>query len=323
VTPGADGLPDVLRCAGAPRDLGLDQGEACAATLRSLAQALHGPPAPNALRRDLRRHFPQLAERLEGLARGARVSTRRLLRALGRELAFAGQRERAVTRAAALVGFSASRTGDGATLVWTGGAADCLWQVRESRPENGLASLEIVAPWLPGGVAGVNSAGLAIACTTLEAPAAPPPCVAPAFLLVQECLQRFENTAGAEEWCLHRPAGGRATLLIADAAGELLGVQVTGAERERLAARDGILASPDTPLHRMEIAAKAISTPGLEPSERLALLLQQLRAEALPPVSGTAPSEGVAAAFHAEKPGLWVVAGRERPRVLEVPPRSR
>jgi hypothetical protein len=240
-----------------------------------------------------------------------------LLQALARELAFARQGKRPVTRAAALWGFRASRTGGAAALAWAAGAWDCPWQVRESRPENGLASLEIVAPWLPGGVAGVNGAGLAVACTTLEAPVAAQPCAAPAFLLVQECLQRFENVAGAEEWCLHRPAGGRATILIADAAGGLLGVQVVGPDRQRLAAENGILASPDTPVHGPEIASKAMAAPGLDQSERLERLLQHLRSEVAHPGSRMHPVVG-AAALDATKRRVWIVGAQEPPRALEV-----
>ncbi|HME73806.1 MAG TPA: hypothetical protein VKM54_28670 [Myxococcota bacterium] len=321
MTLGGVGFPSVVRCEGAPRDLGLDQGEACAAALRISLDALKGPASPRPLERDLRRHFPQLAERLEGMARGGRLPARILLRALARELGSVRQHEHPATRAGALWGFAATWTGGGATLAWAARGADLPWQVRRSQPENGLASLEIVVPWLPGGVAGVNAAGLAVACTTLEAAVAPQPCAAPAFLLVQECLQRFESVEGAEEWCLHRPAGGRATILIADALGGLVGVEVVGAERERLVAQNGILASPDAPVHRPQIAAKAMATPGLDRPARLALLLQHLRAEELLPGSPRAEPKVAAVALDAEERRLWVVGGQEPARALEVAPR--
>jgi hypothetical protein len=319
VTLGVDGFPNLVRCEGAPRDLGLDQGEACAAALRRLRDALRGSPAPRPPERDLRRHFPQLAERLEGVARGGRVPVRILLSALACELGSARQREHPVTRAAALWGFTATWTGSGATLAWAARGAELPWRVRESKPENGLASLEIVAPWLPGGVAGVNAAGLAVACTTLEASLASSACAAPAFLLVQECLQRFERVEGAEEWCLHRPAGGRATILIADAAGGLVGVEVAGAERERLLAQNGILASPDAPVHRPQIAAKAMATPGLDRPARLALLLQHACAEEL--FSQTAEPRVASVALDARERRLWVSGGQEPLRALELAPR--
>jgi hypothetical protein len=179
-----------------------------------------------------------------------------------------------------------------------------------------------VAPWLPGGVAGINAAGLAIACTTLEASQASQPFAAPAFLLVQECLQRFESVEGAEEWCAHRPAGGCATILFADAAGGLLGVQVADRERARLGPEDGILVSPQTPAHQAEVAAKAMATPGLERSGRLTQLLQHLRPPE--PLKGTpAPGvNGVAVVLDAGERQLWVVEGREAPQRFEVALRS-
>jgi hypothetical protein len=321
VTLAGDGFPSVVRCEGAPRDLGLDQGEACAAALCLLPNAPHRPAAPRPLERDLRRHFPQLAERLEGVARGARLPARILLGALARELGSLPQREYPATRAAALWGFAETGTGGGATLAWAARGVDLPWRVRQSRPENGLASLEIVLPWLPGGIAGLNAAGLAVACTTLDSPLTPQLCAAPAFLLVQECLQRFESVEGAEEWCLHRPAGGRATILIADAAGGLVGVEVAGAERERLLAQNGILASPDAPVHPPQIAAKAMATPGLDRAARFALLLQHARAEAFVSFSPSAEPSAAAVALDARERRLWVVGGQEPLRALDVAPR--
>lgn len=319
MTLGVEAFPNLVRCEGAPRDLGLDQGEACAAALRSLRDALGSSSASRPLERDLRRHFPQLAERLEGVARGARVPARILLSALACELGSGRQRQHPVTCAAALWGFTATWTGSGATLAWAARGPELPWRVRESKPENGLASLEVLAPWLPGGVAGVNAAGLAVTCTTLEASLASSPCAAPAFLLVQECLQRFERVDGAEEWCLHRPAGGRATILIADAAGGLVGVEVYGAEREPLVAQNGILVSPDASVHRPQIAAKAMATPGLDRPARFALLLQHLRAEEV--LRPRAEPRVAAVALDAEERRLWVAGGQEPARALEVPPR--
>ncbi len=312
-----DGFPSLVRCEGAPRDLGLDQGRVCATTLRNLRGALRRSADARSLERDLRRHFPQLAERLEGVARGARISTRILFGALTRELGSVWQREQPATGAAALWAFAPTWTAGGATIAWAARGAETRWRVRQSRPENGLASLEVAAPWLPGGAAGVNEAGLAVACSTLDAPLASGSCAAPAFLLVQECLQRFESVEGAEEWCLHRPAGGHATILMADAAGGLAGVQVAGAERERLFAQDGILASPNGFVHRPQHAAKSMATPGLDRSARLALLIEHARAEEPVQSASMAELRGAAVALDAGERRLWVACGKEPLRALE------
>ena len=84
-----------IDCRGAPRDLGLDQGVLSGAAIRR--EARHAgrwrrrgenlfAADLTRLTRDLDRHFPHLGERLSGLARGARISRRRLERLLAREL---------------------------------------------------------------------------------------------------------------------------------------------------------------------------------------------------------------------------------------------
>jgi len=315
-----EAFPNLLRCQGAPRDLGFDQGVACADALRALRSRVPRSVAPGPLERDLRRHFPQLAERLEGVARGARVPTRLLLGALLDELGCAGLQR--PTHVAALWGFAANWTGAGATLAWAAGAGNAPWLLRQSRPENGFASLEIVTPWLPGGVAGVNAAGLAMACTTLEAAPPSPGFAAPALLLVQECLQRFASVEGAEQWCLHRPAGGRATVLIADAAGGLAGVEVAGVERERLVAQNGILVASDAPVHRAQSAGKEMVTLGSDAPARLALLLQHVCAEGPAASSPNREPNLRAAALDALGCRLWVVRGQDALDALDVSPRE-
>ena len=74
-----------VRCHGAPRDLGLDQGAAFSAEVGALVAkrsggafarlraALQPPTALRAIARDTYRYFPHMAERTAGLARGARV----------------------------------------------------------------------------------------------------------------------------------------------------------------------------------------------------------------------------------------------------------
>ena len=70
--------PAEFVCRGAPRDLGLDQGRAELARVRvearSARRARNG--SVDGVARDVRRFFPHLLERIEGLARGARVKER-------------------------------------------------------------------------------------------------------------------------------------------------------------------------------------------------------------------------------------------------------
>jgi hypothetical protein len=51
------------------------------------------------------------------------------------------------------------------------------------------------------------------------------------LLLAQDCLQRFEDVAGALEWCRKRPVEGEQSFVLADAGGAVATVVVSGRER--------------------------------------------------------------------------------------------
>ncbi len=235
-----------LVCRGAPRDLGLDQGLFAAEAVRSAARAAGRAGLLGALRarlgrgegearraRDLRRFFPHLAERAAGLARGAGVSADAVVALLARDL---GSDEEVA------LGVAPERSGDGA---WLARAAPGEGIVRHSLPDNDYRSVEWVAPWGLPGLAGVNEHGLAVVSIPVGAPRRSlAPCAAPATLLAQDCLQRFDCVEKAVEWCTRRPAGGCAGLLLADARGDLAGVRIEGASRRVERPQDGLLLGP-------------------------------------------------------------------------------
>lgn len=228
----------LIECEGAPRDLGLDQGRACAQLLRDVslregfaARLRHAwrdlaGPLPAWLR-DLRRHFPHQFETLEGLACGARIPLESAARALSEGLASGA------APAAALV------LGEPALLARTL-PADPV--VRRSRPEGCLRSVELTAPGLPCALLGVNEAGLAVTVVCGDLPPDETG-AAPGALLVQDCLERFASVDVALEWCLSRPAAGPTTLLLADARGEGAGVEIADGRRNVLRVVDGVLAA--------------------------------------------------------------------------------
>ena len=63
----------------------------------------------------------------------------------------------------------------------------------------------------------------------------------PGALLIQDCLERFESLDAALDWCTGRPGGGAATLLLADATGEVAGVEIAAAARRVLRPAEGLL----------------------------------------------------------------------------------
>ncbi|MFQ5418622.1 MAG: hypothetical protein ACE5FL_16465 [Myxococcota bacterium] len=230
--------------AGAPRDLGIDQGRAFRAVLqmRYRAQPLRiralqrlglGDRRSDRLDRDLTRHFPRQSELVEGLARGAGVPRRWLVEALATEF---GSDDPSCDDAAVAV--DTSLACGGAQLLRSFAAAPV---VRRGRPAGGLASVELTRPWLAATLAGVNEAGLAVAGVTRAWTSERGGCAAPAALLVHDCLSLFDSVDGAVDWCLGRPAAGCATLLVADSCGAALAVEVAGDDRRVVRPKDGLL----------------------------------------------------------------------------------
>jgi hypothetical protein len=226
----------VIECRGAPRDLGFDQGVARARDVAAFVSG-HAPGRLAArVERDVWRHFPHLAERSAGLARGARISRRSLVRALEAELGLGA----APPSDGIALGLASERTASGTRLLRELPEGFLL---RRSRPDSGYASFEATLPALPGALAGVNEAGLAAAVKTLPL-REPGPCAAPAFLLAQHCLQHFDSVEKAVDWCLRRPGGGRASLLFADERVQQ-GVLLEPERRIHLHGTDGLLLAPD------------------------------------------------------------------------------
>lgn len=231
-------IEDEIDCAGAPRDLGLAQGSAVGDVVRrhlaesevpSRARRLAGLRAfasgsvlGSGMGREIVRHYPHLAERMTGIARGARVPFEQLMASFvgdaaeGKEAAWPASGP--APRAAAAAQRAGGEAGVVACEVDAPESAGA-WRVRRSAPEHGFRSVELVLPWLASGVAGVNESGLAVGFAPGSAsPGAPrdPWCQ----LLVQECLQRFEEIAPALDWCLKRPSAGRGAIVLADRSGE-------------------------------------------------------------------------------------------------------
>ena len=264
-----------VRCAGAPRDLGLDQGAAARALIRGgsptglgarLRALLPGGHARRAAR-DFERFFPHHAERMQGLSLGAHVPANVLLERLGALLAGDGGLAAAVSSeraAGALVARSLAC------------AADAL-VIRESAPDNDYRSLELAPAASPAAWIGVNEHGLAATATALPAPEAwLEGCAAPAQLLVQDVLQRFDTVEKAADWVLRRPAGGCASLLLADASGRTAKVEIEGRTRRQTGAGEPALVG-----HGRAVAVDALVKALVESRSLDAESLARLLAEAL------------------------------------------
>jgi hypothetical protein len=225
---------DAIDCAGVPRELGSSQGRAARERLReacggrgALAGALdwlgHMDAEVARFWRDLRRHFPHQAEWLEGAARGAGLPLPALARTARASL---------VASPRPLVAFE-----DGEVRLVC--AMPERASLRRVAPEGRFRSLELALPELPTPWLGVNEAGLAVAATPGARGAGG--CAAPGALFARDCLERFESVASALAWCLGRPAAPGSALLLADAAGEIAGIELREGGRSVRRPERGVL----------------------------------------------------------------------------------
>ena len=234
-----------LVCSGAPRDLGLDQGLHFREVIRAeVERRLRGKGSgrllgslvgrePEVARsaRDTARFYPHMAERSEGIARGARVSKAEVAALLASECHGGSE---------TLFGVRSKSDGSGVLIALSTEREAPLF-LRRSQPENGYRSLEIAIPWRVPALAGVNEHGLALAVGGVSSSASLSTCAASPALLVQDCLQRFDSVDKAIEWCERRPARGGASILLADAGGALVRVDLEGELRRVHRDTDGIL----------------------------------------------------------------------------------
>jgi hypothetical protein len=257
----------LLRCAGAPRDLGLDQGRGCRDEIRADARALgfdaavdlrtrlfalrrDDSPARAALARDLARHFPHLAERAAGLAAGAGVAPAALFEALATELG---------ASAPDALRCEGGLAGDALELRVASPWPLTGFVVRACTPDGGYPNLGFARPAHVAGLAGVNDRGLAGVAIPLAAPAHGERCVAPGLLLLDQCIERLDSVEKALDWCEHRPGGGRALLVFRDAAGASAAIEIDGEKRAR---REAPLAAGAGLIVRVDPSSRALAIEG-------------------------------------------------------------
>jgi hypothetical protein len=191
--------------------------------------------------RELIRHYTHLAERMAGIATNADVPFDSVMELFNNATRGAGPGEELVAPAIAVGAARCEQANGSPVVLRTLSGSDLessAWIVRKSRPEVGFASAEITLPWLATAVAGVNEAGVAVAIAPrsasygggVNAGAVNPRNAPHAVLLVQECLQRFEDLDGCIDWCRKRNRSGNISLVIADAAGQLAQLEVEGTE---------------------------------------------------------------------------------------------
>jgi len=306
-------MDPVIECVGDPRAMGHCQGLAHRAVIQqhivasggklgrsrwpTLAALTSGRDLGRGTGREVIRHYTHLAERMAGIARNADVSLASLMELFEQSTSGAAPEDELVAAAVA-VGARASEDANGDPLVvrtLRGSSFEhSPWVLRRSRPEVGFASAEITLPWLATAVAGINAAGVAVAMAPraasygggVNAGAVNLRNAPHAVLLVQECLQRFEDISGCLDWCRKRPRSGNVSLIIADAAGHLARIEVEGtlcriAELDPDFALDGAEPKLEQDLRRHFGDRRQLDLAGLasvgESMDRLAVWLEPRR----------------------------------------------
>lgn len=240
-----------IECAGHPRDMGIAQGAAERTVIRAeLARAglplrrsriptlkalTDGRLRNKGAGREFLRHFSHQAERLDGLAYAADVPIDSVLE-LHLRVRAGGAEGGLLARRASLRARTVGSNGEGKRALLErslprASEGETGWIIRESRPEVGFRSIEVGLPWLVSAVAGVNEGGLAVVAGPLLWGSPGYEGWPPSILLVQECLQRFEDVAGALDWCRKRPVEGEQSFVLADACGAVATVVASGRER--------------------------------------------------------------------------------------------
>lgn len=250
--------PRVIDCAGTPAEMGRAQGLALAPAIRAARGALAGLEAfqltrpawlpgflhlalaerraAAALGPALAAAAPDHAARLTAMAEASGVGLGTLLllngaeplmSSVARRTAAPGDRAAVPLGACTAAGFQdlGGEPAVARNFDYLGALAP-FFLLRRSRPAGGLAALEFIAAPLSGAVDGINEAGLAVTYdyAYVVEDCAPAPTVS---MLIQQALARFARAAEAAEWLASRPRWGAGLLMLADAGGDALSLELS------------------------------------------------------------------------------------------------
>ncbi len=245
-------VADVI-CGGSPRDMGRAQGRALRARIHEawdrlseleafelarprwlpmrLFRLLAERRVSKALKAPFSRDFPDMLERLEGIAEssGLRLDSLVLLNAL--EIYLGSLRDKtAPAGACSAFAVRAGRSRSGEPVIARNfdyvPLTQLFYGLREGRPAGGLKSLEFIAAPMAGAIDGVNERGLAIAYNYAFAVDDPRP-AGTISMAVSEALARCSSVAEAAERIASRPRWGGGLLLLADAAGDIASLELS------------------------------------------------------------------------------------------------
>ena len=241
-------------CYGLPREMGFAQGTAVRSKICAVREDLikleafrlqqpwwlpYGPyrwlaeqNAWRLLAGPLSRNYPDMSQRLEGIAEGAGVGLKTLylfnaleslLSSVSGCTACLGACSAAAVRGRRSTIFEpiVARNFDYLPLVQP------YYILRESRPKGKLRSLEFTIAPLAGVVDGINEEGLCITYNYAFTTDRPSASAAPISMAIAEVLEQCTTVTNAADWISSRPRWGGGLLMLADATGDIASLELS------------------------------------------------------------------------------------------------
>jgi len=239
---------------GSPHEIGVQQGEhyrdllheatvriTKAATFRAakpwylptpLFYYLAKSRASKLLRDDVYTYYPERAEQLEGVAKGAGVDLSTALFYMYLELAGVGETRFRVDACTA-IGFQPEATECGEVVIVKNmdfyNDYAFMLTARKTVPDDGYSVYGNTAASYPGMIDGMNEHGLSVTYN-LASTTEKPTHYTPLSLAIQETLQSCNTTEEAVEHITRAKRGGDALIMIGDAEGTLRTVEISSTE---------------------------------------------------------------------------------------------
>jgi len=258
-------------CEGSPYEVGLAQGRGTRDQIRSARDLFSGLEAfrfrkpafvplaafrwlaerrARRLWRDrLDAAVPEMSARLKGIAAGsgASVGMLRLLNVLEPLMAdLRDQTDVPPPGGCSAIAIDGSKATDGEPMIARNfdylPLVQPLYAMRDTRPTDGLRSLDFIAAPLVGAIDGLNEAGLCI--TNNYAYVKDPPTIDRTVTMsISEALGKCSSVAEAIEFLMHRPRWGGGILMLADAGGDIAALELSNgrAAVRRPTAGEGVL----------------------------------------------------------------------------------
>lgn len=252
---------DVI-CTGTPYEMGLAQGRAMRDKIHYARQQLSQLEAfrmerprwmpyrlfvpvaerkvTSMLRPAVTAAFPEMHEKITGIAKGAGVSPNTIYFFNGLEALMASVEGRiripALSAACSAIVVRNSRSSTGEPIIARNfdylPLVQPFYSLREVHPTGGMRSLEFFTAPLAGAIDGMNEAGLCITYNYAFTLDKPPHASGLISMAISEALARCRTVAEAADHIISRPRWGGAMLMLADQSGDIASLELSSSHAQ-------------------------------------------------------------------------------------------